>query len=157
MTSRLACILFVALVPIVGLAVTCGLLAQDDTVSPQQKLQTLLQERRDALKSRLKALEKQHEVGLGELGVIVSARIDVLDAELELAATRAKRIELLKKRVVEFSWLEERAKARQRALLPAARPGRRTTSVDGLGDMYLATAARMQAEIDLLREEMTEE
>ncbi|MBP88543.1 MAG: hypothetical protein CMJ64_17815 [Planctomycetaceae bacterium] len=156
MTSRLTGILLFALAPLVGLAVTYGLRAQDDAASPEQRLRTLLEERRDTLSERLDALENMREVGLGDADVVVSARIDVLDAELELAATKAERIEVLKKRLRSFRELEDWAR-HSRRLLHAHRARTTRTAVDAAGDMLLAKAARMQDEIDLLREEMTKE
>ena len=152
MRSRTAYGWSVGLLCGVGLAVTCGLRAQDGA-TPGQQLQAKLEERRDTLKSRVKALETRLEVGVGDIDLVCKARIDLLDAELQLADTKARRIELLKSRVEKFQQLEKTAKVRQGAPPPPPQPGRPPGVIDSTDQLYLAMAARMQAEIDLLREQ----
>ena len=55
------------------------------------------------MKMRLKGLEALHEAGVADSTVVYSAQIDVLDAELEVAATKAERIEILKSREINLN------------------------------------------------------
>ena len=72
---------------------------------------------------------------------MIDARNAVLDAELELASTRKERVELYRKRVESLRELEEIASERHKH------------AIISIEELLLATAARLQAEIDLFREQ----
>lgn len=105
------------------------------------KLTKLLQERRDTLAKRVAALEMQ--LGHGELKIdsVIAARGDLLEAELQLAKTKNRRVEIFMKRIDNMRELENSVKLQFENGLAT-------------NESYLAaTAARLQAEIDLIREQ----
>ena len=103
-------------------------------------LKKLLTQRRDVLVKRVEALEIQNSEGQTTFGVVAMARDELFKAELELVSTKKDRLKILQKRVENMRRYEESEKLRHRS------------GVGPLDSMLLATAARLQAEIDLSRE-----
>ena len=87
------------------------------------------------------AVKEQFRHGIGTHDAVIRASNQLLDAELELAQTREERIGIHKQRVRNLKELEEYARQRQRAA---------QVSVDKVLE---ARAARLGAEIELLREQ----
>lgn len=105
------------------------------------KLDVLLVELRDTLLARVKALEEKHRAGKASIGMVISARTDLLDSELELVSSKEAHIDVFEKRLENLRQLEEVMKKRIAA------------GQAGLADMLLTKAERLRAEIDLLREQ----
>jgi hypothetical protein len=140
MTRRICCTLAV-LVLLVWL-VTAESGAQPNAGNPNAvKLQELLQERHDALEKLYEVVKSRHDDGTLHYELVVPVLDDLLKAKLELAPSKQERLELCRKRVDNLRFLEEIAEARLKV---------RSGLVDA---KLLATAARLQAEIDCLREE----
>lgn len=114
---------------------------QDDSNDADDALRELLVERRDTLAKRLNILRREHATGIYDLQHLVEAQDAYLLAELQLTTDAEKRAELHRERIDALSMLEKRAlfKLNQGVGSPSAR--------------LIATAARLQAEIDLLREQ----
>ena len=104
------------------------------------QLTKLLGQRRDVLLQLVEALEHQFSQGLCQVDSVVAAREQFLDAELQLASGKTERLEILQKKVDNMRELEDFMKIRHQ-------DGRTT-----LENVLSATAARLQAEIDLVRE-----
>ena len=115
--------------------------AKVDTDNGSSQIQTLLKERRDTLHELVLAVKEQFRHGIGTHDAVIRASNQLLDAELELAQTREERIGIHKQRVRNLKELEEYARQRQRAA---------QVSVDKVLE---ARAARLGAEIELLREQ----
>ena len=107
----------------------------------EAKIQELLKLRHDVLRERYEVVRKRHEDGTLSAEHVVPALDDLLKARLELAASRKERIDICKQRVDNLRSLEAIAEARVK------------TGTGPIEDQMLATAARLQAEIDCLREE----
>ena len=114
---------------------------QDTKTSNAAKLRQLLQQRHDALQQLFEAVKRRNDDGKLHYKHVVAALDDLLKAKLELAASKRERVDICKQRVDNLRSLEEIAEERMR---------RGSGSID---DKLLATAARLQAEIDCLREE----
>lgn len=115
--------------------------AQQDEASPDSpKIQQLLQQRQDVLQQRYNAVKHRHEDGTRQYDRVASALDDLLKAKLELAASRQERLDICKQRVDNMRSLEEIAEGQVK-------------NGDGtIDEKLLATAARLQAEIDCLRD-----
>lgn len=115
--------------------------AQNADVNVTSEISKLMQERRDVFRQRLATVKSSYKQGETPLEQVISAQDDLFKAEFELAASKPERIKLCKKRVDNLRQLES-VTAQQFSL--------------GTGKMeakFLATAARLQAEIDCLREQ----
>ena len=125
------------------LGVVFSTFAAPDKPDSSAKIHALLEARRDVLKQRSEAVETQMKHGLlNDFGSLIAARNDLLGAELALASTKDERIALLKKHVANCLEYEKFNQGRFEA-------GRGATQVDVLS----STAARLEAEIALAREE----
>ena len=123
----------------------CSTIVAQNKTDSAQKIQALLLERRDVLKQRLLVLETQLKNGLiSALDIVVSARNDLLKAELALATNKQQRVELLRQRLKNFQEFEKYNKER----FDAGQGSFET-------DVLLSQAERIQAQIDLMREEET--
>ena len=114
--------------------------AENSAAAPDEEVRKLLTERRDTLRDRLHAVEASFKIGLTETTVVVAAENELLDAELELANQPADRIAIREAVVANMKRIEDRT--RQQLDNGAALQQ----------DVLLAKAARLQAEIELLRE-----
>ncbi|MCM2369375.1 hypothetical protein [Aporhodopirellula aestuarii] len=138
MSIRMLVTAFVILAACIGL--TAFTKADTNAVAPDSKLRELLTERRDALRQRLAAIEASYKVGNTEIGLVIAAENDLLDAELEMSNQPADRIAILEKVVSNMKRIEDWTRQRVG---------------DGTAlqqDALLAKASRLQAEIALLRE-----
>ena len=97
-------------------------------------------QRRDVLLQLVKQLEKKFSQGHCKVDSVVAARGQLLDAELELATTKDKRLEILQKRIKNLRELEDSLNILHQA-------GKTT-----LDTLLSARAARLKAEIELVRE-----
>ena len=130
--------------PVIVLSIAClafsFTIAQQATESDSHAaLNELLTKRRDTLKTRVDVLEQMHADGRLPLTTVVAGRDQLLDAELQLAKTKEQRLLLYQKRIENMRALEDTIKRRYEN-------GR-----SSLESALSATAARLQAEIDLLR------
>lgn len=117
--------------------------AQEARNSDSPEIKVLLKERRDVLAKRIELLRARYAVGTGNdtLSSLFTAMDQLLLAELQLANSREQRVTLTHKRLDNMRELERSVKQRFEA---------GTGSTD---EVLSATAARLQAEIDLLREQ----
>jgi len=114
--------------------------AQNDTASIDAQVRDLMLQKRDILQQRLEMAKKSFLSGQITNDRVLSARNDVLDAELDLAASKADRIAVLESKVEILKEIEEAVSTRQ--------------GVNGgpFGARLEATIDRIDAEIALLRE-----
>jgi outer membrane protein TolC len=129
-------------VPILIVAVVCVATltnAQNDALRPNDNVHQLLTERRDTLQERLDAIEASFKSGRTETVVLIGAELDLLAANLELATQPVERIALLEKMVSNMKQIEDWTL------------GRFENGTGLRHDLLLAKAARLRAEIDLLR------
>ncbi len=112
-----------------------------DTNSTRTRLTSLLEERRDVLKTRVEALEALFKIARSPREAVTSARNDLLDAEYELATNRAQRIDVLQQKLANAKEYE--------SLMEQQNRDARVTQADVL----MATARRLGVEIELLREQ----
>lgn len=112
--------------------------ADSPSVGGDAKLKALQEERRDTLAQRLEGLREQYMQGNASLRTVISASNALLDAELRLADQHSDRIALFAERVKNSRKLEDLL--RQQHLIGSV-PSE---------EVLAATAARLQAEIDLL-------
>jgi hypothetical protein len=134
---------FLLLCPIVAAIAIASAIGADSPQSsrkePSKQLEDLLRERRDTLRKVADILESRFRGGYGvteETALLASN--EVLEAELELAPTKADRVAIFVKVVANLQKIEKTAERRR-----------------GLQceDVFLhAKAARLKAEIQLLRE-----
>jgi outer membrane protein TolC len=129
----------------IGLVVVAAWAIAAEPPAPQQSaashpLQSLLKERVDTLRHLVEILDAQSQSGVVTKETVILASNQLLDAELELAKTKADRVALHEKLVGNLRRLEEFANGQYR-------DGRCT--LDG---PLRAKAARLKAEIQLLRE-----
>jgi len=105
-----------------------------------EKLTNLLIERRDALRQIADWVESRHRNGNETLENLMQARNELLEAELEVAKTRTERIRIREEQVSNVRLLEDRlSHLRENGEISAA-------------EVLVAKAARLKAEIELLRE-----
>jgi hypothetical protein len=115
---------------------------QPTETDPQTAMKALLQERRDVLAERVSVLEKRYAGGTTSVRTVLKAKDQLLDAELQLATTKDQRMVLYRKRRDNLRRLEDFVKKLYEG---GQCEFERTLSV---------TASRLQADIDLLREQM---
>jgi hypothetical protein len=114
--------------------------AQQDIKNPDAtKIEQLLQQRHEALEQRYDALMQRHDNGTLHSMHVIPAFDDLLKAKLELASTKREKIEICNQRIENLRKGEEIAEALNKV------------GTGSFEDRMLATAARIQAEIDCLR------
>lgn len=112
----------------------------EDPPESNTELRELLIAKRDVLNERLALVKARFETETVQYDEVIQAQEAVLLAELELATTPEQRIQICKKRVENFQYLEDR-------LVAEFRSGQATAD-----EKLLATVNRIQAQIDLVRE-----
>lgn len=130
------------IVGLVGMSGFFGFAAQSPQAGDTKNIDTLMVERRNVLTKLVEVLRARHQMGLINADVVFRAQNELLSAELALAKTREDRLTALKSQLTNYQAMEQRA-------LELQKVGQRG------GDTELvlaATAARLQAEIELLRE-----
>ena len=113
---------------------------QQDEASKQ--LESLLKERRDTLRQLVTFLDGRLLVGKASKESVIRASNQLLDAELDLARTKAERIAIHEKLVDNLRGLEK-------IIESGAHYGTRQ-----LDDVFSAKADRLKAEVQLLREKI---
>jgi outer membrane protein TolC len=114
--------------------------SQDATqAATDVKINKLLVERRDTLRKLLGAVTVQHRAGQTTINKVIQAQNGLLDAELQLADTKEERIRIHEKRLENSRNLENLVEHQHAAAAVA------------IDQVLVAKAARLQAEIDLLR------
>jgi outer membrane protein TolC len=133
---------------IAGITVVIAAVAAAQAVPKQNAsgdpLQDLLKQRRDTLRELVDYLEAAFRQGVGSAESVALASSELLDAELDMAQSKAERIAIREKMVENLKEQEKMVEARNQAGM--SRPG----------EMLRARAGRLKAEIDLLREKGTQ-
>lgn len=143
MTTRTSCLL--ATVVFAGVVVPWTTnLAAPPAGGASAEIAALMIERVEVLAKRVEAVKMQYEVGAVDLESVLDAQEDLDQAQLPLAETQAARLAIHQSRL-------QSAKQLEAVMQQRARDG-----IVNMADVYLATAARLQAEIDLLREQSSE-
>jgi hypothetical protein len=136
---RISAVIFALLS--LGWIVSTSTFAQtDERDATHAKLQTLLRDRNNTLQERVDALKSMRKSGSVEYDRLASAIDELLLAKLEVASTDAERIALCRQRIDNLRANEEFA---------ALRFEQGSGSLD---KKLIATARRLQAEIDCVRE-----
>jgi hypothetical protein len=104
------------------------------------QLESLLKERRDVVRKLVEIVNRRYQTGMVTQESVILASNLLLDAELELARTKAERIAVCQKLVGNLRQLEQAAEARHERTMGSA------------DDVLKAKAARLKAEIQLVRE-----
>ncbi|MCP4679175.1 MAG: hypothetical protein GY854_27515, partial [Deltaproteobacteria bacterium] len=107
-------------------------------------LERLLKQRRDTLREVVAFAEAQYRAGVTEQDAMFRASESLIAAELDLATDKAERIALREQRVEIMKQMEECTRAK-----------RHVARVNN-ADVLAATAERLKAEIELLRERASE-
>jgi len=102
-------------------------------------------ERRDALQKIVEVFKSKYDRGMVKIDTVYRAQNDLLNAELDLATTKGDRVAIMKKQLENFQSMESRA-------LELQKIGAQGGEVEVV---LTATAARLQAEIQWLRESRT--
>ena len=127
---------------VTGLFVSSGLAEPASVRGPDaEKLTALRKERRDVLRQAARQAEEAYRSGLIPYTSVPRITINLLNAELDLAPDRAGRVAVRERIVEQFKEIEKSVAQHVEAGLA----GDQT-------DLLEARAARLQAEIDLLRE-----
>ena len=105
------------------------------------QVESLMKERRDVLQNIAQMLNAQYRVGTAGIDRVVSATNKLADAELELAKTKDERIAVCRKQVESCRDFEKLCQARHEV------------GIVTQADVLIATAERLKAEIQLLREQ----
>jgi hypothetical protein len=127
---------------VIGFTVPAGLAEPTAVVrGPNaEKLTALRKERRDALREAAKTAEEAYRHGVGDYASIPRIKIELLNAELDLASDRAGRVAVRERLVEQFKEIEKSVAQRVESALAVS------------SDLLEARAARLKAEIDLLLE-----
>ena len=134
---------------VLGLAVisaTFMLAAQPVQRADAEKMNRLMLERRDVLFQIVLTFKSRYERGTIKMDAVYRAQSELLNAELELAKTKEDRLAALNSQLANCQSMELMAIALQKV-----------GSLGGETETVLAaTAGRLQAEIQILRESATE-
>jgi outer membrane protein TolC len=112
--------------------------AQDDA-DTSAKLESLLRERRDTLRQLVQVVGVHYRDGRTTEDAVVCANNRLLEAELDLLTAKAERIAVYEQLVENMRRLEEVAAARHEV------------GVGSIEEVLAAKAARLRAEIELVR------
>jgi outer membrane protein TolC len=114
----------------------------DPSIGPEQAatIERLLKQRRDTLRQVVELANAEYGAGRATQTDVVHATESLIEAELELTTDKAERIALREKRVESLRNLEQYTRAKQ------------LVAVATSAELLAATAARLKAEIELLRE-----
>ena len=131
----------IAIAVLGGWLVTNRTGAQQDAVNSQAaKIAKLMHQKHDALQQRYEVIKGRYQDGSVQYDHVAAAYDDVMKARLDLAASRQERLGICKQRVDNLRSLEELVESRVK------------TGQEPMEHKLLATASRIQAEIDCLRE-----
>ena len=123
----------------IALAAATVTLAQNETEDPNARIRELLTEKRDVMATRVEYAASQFESGKMSPQSLFRARIDLLEAKLPLAESKAERVQI---RESQRDFCRELEKVLREQYLIG------TATID---ECYLATAGRIDAEIALER------
>ena len=112
-----------------------------------KQLESLLKERRDTLRELVDILDGRYRAGAVTEEAVLRASGQLLGAELDLASTKAERIAIREKLVANLRRIEKVTEDQAQVGSLALRPD----------DVLQAKAARLKAEIQLLREKASNE
>lgn len=115
--------------------------ANNRRVDTSDEIKDLMMERRDALRERATAVDAEYRSGRSEVAKVLDAQKDLLDAELELAPNRERRIALRRETLETLKVAELLAQAQFEQ------------GVNTIQERLEAKAARIACKIDLLREQ----
>ena len=118
---------------------------QPSQSTDNEKINRLMEERRDALQKIVEVFKSKYDRGMVKIDTVYRAQNDLLNAELDLATTKGDRVAIMKKQLENFQSMESRA-------LELQKIGAQGGEVEVV---LTATAARLQAEIQWLRESRT--
>jgi hypothetical protein len=124
----------------VGIGLATPTLQQDDS----KEIRALMIERREALAKIVELTNLRYERGLLQVHEVCRSQLDLLAADLELAITKEERLKVLNARLESLRTLEKRSMELQKV-------GQRGGETDSV---LMATAARLQAEIELKRDRL---
>ena len=136
----------ILLLCVLATSVCLVMLSQSATSQTEQntlsdkKLNSLLEELRDTRRQIVEWIELRYSQGNASLDNVIQARIELLDAELDIAKTKAERVRVREEQVKNFLELEN--------LLTQRHKNGEITNVEILA----VKAVRLEAEIQLLRE-----
>lgn len=117
----------------------------DETSASNPSAETnwaLLNERRDTLRQLVTDVEQRHRSGRATLDSVIRASNLLLDAELDLAKTKAERILVYEQQIRRLRALEKLVESRHKVGVPGGETA----------DLLDAKAARLKAEIQLAHE-----
>lgn len=118
---------------------------QPSQSTDNEQINRLMAERRDALQKIVEVFKSKYDRGMVKIDTVYRAQNDLLNAELDLATTKGDRVAIMKKQLENFQSMESRARDLQKI-------GAQGGEVEVV---LTATAARLQAEIQWLRESRT--
>ena len=114
--------------------------AQNSSSNPEHEIRDLLTQRCDVLRERADTIEAAFKGGTADADAVITARNDLLHAELKLATDPVERVALCESNVANMNRIEELARVRF------------NNGTAYKQDVLAATAARLSAEIELLHE-----
>jgi endo-1,4-beta-mannosidase len=129
-----------------AISATFILAAQPSQKADADKMHRLMLERRDILLKIVETFKSRYERGTIKIDAVYRAQSDLLSAELDLAKTREDRLAALNSQLANCQSIETRAVELQKV-------GAQGGEVESV---LTATAARLQAEIQILRESSTD-
>lgn len=109
------------------------------SAADSEKLQTLLEERREVLDQAVQLAMEAYQKGEADIGSVFALQRQLLDADLELAEDREQHLELLRQHVENARVFAKSAEARYR------------TGVAPQSEVFTARADRLAAQIELER------
>ena len=112
----------------------------EQQATPETEINKLLIEQRDTYRQLVDAVTTQYRSGTVELDNVIRAKNGLFAAELELAKTKAERIQIFEKQLDNMRELE------------AANAQRFEAGVATFNQLLESKAARIRAQIKLLRE-----
>jgi hypothetical protein len=141
---------FLVLVVAAAAAVVLSAIAADsprpESSEASKQLESLLQERRDTCRKLVEYVELQRRNGQVDIPSLIGASNQLVEAELDMAKTKAERIALRQKLVANLKQAEEYAEGRNKMGF----------GVDTAKTFLETKAARLKAEIELAREQLSD-
>lgn len=134
----------VGLAALIGLSVSAGFAESTAEVRgpDAEKITALRKERRDALLEASNAAEQMYRIDASRYATVRRLKVELLDAELDLAPDRAARVAVRKRLAEQFREIEQEVAKRAAAGVVGG----------GASELFESKAARLKAEIDLALE-----
>jgi hypothetical protein len=132
----------------------CYARTQEDTASlADNKIASLQQQRIELLQQRVAKIESLAKAGIADRAELIRPRMDVLNARLDYAETKAEKQDLLEALIAEYDQLIQISEAMTRAPVSPPKPGERTPKVNAqlaaMSDLLLLKSERVRIEIEL--------